>query len=390
MSEELIEVGKDQAISEEAKQEMLEALGEFASKEDAEKAFNLIKKIHNWYLPFVDSKQFENLSYEQKEISEQILIDFTGLTFYRSQTEPEQWDASTLENYCETILPEEKYVEDEDYFKALSPVFFNFFDYLAGTNFLPNSRILSDKSKELDEKFIKAFEIANEYEEDEYEDEEMTSDEAMQEVFEQYLEFADSDSFKKLSEEQQKLSEEIVMNFVDFAYHYGKVILENMSVKDVSDLCINVLPEKAPFLDEAFKALVPVLTVFFTHLGEKEVLDNSQELINRLNKIENKMLEKAFDKSNWEPQKAIMLKAKIAGVDLSNEYEVKDFMEINGEAIFKELGLRMDENSFNPNYYENDDESYENQTIVRTEKKIGRNELCTCGSGKKYKKCCGK
>lgn len=26
---------------------------------------------------------------------------------------------------------------------------------------------------------------------------------------------------------------------------------------------------------------------------------------------------------------------------------------------------------------------------VTVEKKIGRNEPCTCGSGKKYKKCCG-
>ena len=25
----------------------------------------------------------------------------------------------------------------------------------------------------------------------------------------------------------------------------------------------------------------------------------------------------------------------------------------------------------------------------RENKKIGRNELCSCGSGKKYKKCCG-
>lgn len=25
---------------------------------------------------------------------------------------------------------------------------------------------------------------------------------------------------------------------------------------------------------------------------------------------------------------------------------------------------------------------------VREERKIGRNELCSCGSGKKYKKCC--
>ena len=27
---------------------------------------------------------------------------------------------------------------------------------------------------------------------------------------------------------------------------------------------------------------------------------------------------------------------------------------------------------------------------IRKEKKIGRNDPCTCGSGKKYKKCCGK
>ena len=28
--------------------------------------------------------------------------------------------------------------------------------------------------------------------------------------------------------------------------------------------------------------------------------------------------------------------------------------------------------------------------IVREEPKVGRNDLCPCGSGKKYKKCCGK
>ncbi len=29
-------------------------------------------------------------------------------------------------------------------------------------------------------------------------------------------------------------------------------------------------------------------------------------------------------------------------------------------------------------------------TTVRKEKKVGRNDPCPCGSGKKYKKCCGK
>lgn len=30
------------------------------------------------------------------------------------------------------------------------------------------------------------------------------------------------------------------------------------------------------------------------------------------------------------------------------------------------------------------------KTVVNTTKKVGRNDLCTCGSGKKYKNCCGK
>ena len=29
-------------------------------------------------------------------------------------------------------------------------------------------------------------------------------------------------------------------------------------------------------------------------------------------------------------------------------------------------------------------------TVIRTEKKVGRNDPCPCGSGKKYKFCCGK
>jgi len=31
----------------------------------------------------------------------------------------------------------------------------------------------------------------------------------------------------------------------------------------------------------------------------------------------------------------------------------------------------------------------DNQTFVRPNRKVGRNEPCPCGSGKKYKKCCG-
>ena len=34
--------------------------------------------------------------------------------------------------------------------------------------------------------------------------------------------------------------------------------------------------------------------------------------------------------------------------------------------------------------------SPQNQTVVNNEPKVGRNDQCPCGSGKKYKQCCGK
>jgi uncharacterized protein len=36
-----------------------------------------------------------------------------------------------------------------------------------------------------------------------------------------------------------------------------------------------------------------------------------------------------------------------------------------------------------------DVDDYHLETIVRAKPKVGRNEPCPCGSGKKYKKCCG-
>ena len=38
--------------------------------------------------------------------------------------------------------------------------------------------------------------------------------------------------------------------------------------------------------------------------------------------------------------------------------------------------------------YESGD--FKTETVVRTGPKVGRNDPCPCGSGKKYKHCCGK
>ena len=65
----------------------------------------------------------------------------------------------------------------------------------------------------------------------------------------------------------------------------------------------------------------------------------------------------------------------------------KQMVEYKAEALYK---LGEWNNVFTP---EEQKELYAQQksshTVVRNEAKIGRNEPCPCGSGKKHKKCCG-
>ena len=65
------------------------------------------------------------------------------------------------------------------------------------------------------------------------------------------------------------------------------------------------------------------------------------------------------------------------GVDVKDFKKVKEWLEKNKDAI--EAG------KFN----EAPDAAAKPATYVKTGPDVGRNDPCPCGSGKKYKKCCG-
>ena len=79
---------------------------------------------------------------------------------------------------------------------------------------------------------------------------------------------------------------------------------------------------------------------------------------------------------------------------------VKELAEKYGQEVLTMVGFLdgIDESLKEPNPKEIYSEEelkklYKEQkesTTIRKEKKIGRNDPCPCGSGKKYKKCCGK
>ncbi|MCI9238064.1 SEC-C metal-binding domain-containing protein [Lachnospiraceae bacterium 50-23] len=98
-------------------------------------------------------------------------------------------------------------------------------------------------------------------------------------------------------------------------------------------------------------------------------LDGIDESLKEQNPIEtmdeNTVVSLAFDKERLYKN---MVAAKADWL-----YELPQWKEIYSEEELKK-------------FYKEQKES----TTIRKEKKIGRNDPCPCGSGKKYKKCCGK
>jgi len=104
---------------------------------------------------------------------------------------------------------------------------------------------------------------------------------------------------------------------------------------------------------------------------------------------------KIFSKSlNIKEYKFEKVKKEISD-ELKNIGELSDYVinaskendnYKNSPNAFDKILDRLRTNSEN----DTDSEMHSNTLLIRTEPKIGRNDPCSCGSGKKYKKCCGK
>jgi len=81
-----------------------------------------------------------------------------------------------------------------------------------------------------------------------------------------------------------------------------------------------------------------------------------------------------------------MMEDVMGGIDTAHGLIFRQFSKLISNAI---PGLREEEKE-EELYYDDDDFVYQSrvETVVRTTPKVGRNNPCPCGSGKKYKKCC--
>jgi hypothetical protein len=94
------------------------------------------------------------------------------------------------------------------------------------------------------------------------------------------------------------------------------------------------------------------------------------ELAAELDKMSPQILAQAKDPQMRALIIGIYRKMLVDGVKINDDKEVKKWMKKHPEVLQGGEAVKV-------------------ETVRREEPKVGRNDHCPCGSGKKYKKCCG-
>ena len=119
------------------------------------------------------------------------------------------------------------------------------------------------------------------------------------------------------------------------------------------------------------QAVAPAATETAAPVKEKSPAEKTDdELAQELNVISPEILSQAKTPQMRKLIIDIYRKMLIEGVDINDEKEVKKWLKKHPEVM-------------------NGGETHKIETFKREEPKVGRNDACPCGSGKKYKKCCG-
>jgi uncharacterized protein YecA (UPF0149 family) len=127
------------------------------------------------------------------------------------------------------------------------------------------------------------------------------------------------------------------------------------------------LPEVVEGRAEAASGIMPIKP---TKVEKPHAEKTDDELAEELNKISPEILSQAKDPQMRKLVISLYRKMLVDGVDVKNDKEVKKWLKKHPEAA-------------------KGGEDHKVETVRRAEPKVGRNDPCSCGSGKKYKKCCG-
>jgi hypothetical protein len=166
--------------------------------------------------------------------------------------------------------------------------------------------------------------------------------------------FEKTRTYKGLPEELKRNGWRVVTAFTDFMYNYAGYVPARWTDDALHEIVTDIMPRKIRADELFFASVAPVLASFFAFLHERKLQKNAAALTHRVHDIGDEIVAVARKRAQWRAEQR--LSATLAPGDL----------------VPGNFASRLPSR----------------QEPVRNDTKVGRNEPCPCGSGKKFKKCC--
>jgi hypothetical protein len=181
--------------------------------------------------------------------------------------------------------------------------------------------------------------------------------------------FSDSEYYESLTDVAKSNAGFTITQFAWLMYDYEDQFPIQWSKGSMKEVLCDLFPRKITADQEFYENVEAILRAFFLFLDKNHYIKKVSELINSLKEYCYIMINNSNNDSNWGFAKQFMMAAESSGVDINNKNEMNSFMTLYNLQNKKKMQNK-------------------NETM-QTHLKVGRNEPCPCGSGKKYKKCCG-
>ena len=191
------------------------------------------------------------------------------------------------------------------------------------------------------------------------------------------------DLFSKSNEAQQVVDRDSDLGWfqmiLEFGLNYLGETVDEMTVDSVSEFVLDHIPRKVSTESERAASIIFELTKFWEYLDRVFELPEAKSIVKWLKAdgIVANLREELSDPSNFGMAKSMFMAGKDAGYDMTSEAGMAEFLEAYNQSLAV----------YNQSLQESKPVPAPVKTITR-DQRVGRNDLCPCGSGKKYKKCC--
>ncbi len=166
---------------------------------------------------------------------------------------------------------------------------------------------------------------------------------------------------------------------LEYAHTYEGAAPEELTERTLRTLLLDVFPRKISAERDFFERIPVVVEAFLRWLASEGILSEGEALAERVHGWASEVVAEAENPANWGPAKRFTMGAMSAGVDTTDEKALRKYMlEQTQRALAERAYQAPDQEPITPPV-----------PIVEHAPKVGRNDPCPCGSGKKYKKCCG-